>query len=1139
MKIYHRIVGDPPQWGFGVSLITPGFPQTTPMGNNKVVRLAISEVPYERKAIPGVVQLIERHRAFEVQPMAFGHLVAIHSAAGCMGAERVHSYSDFALPMIGEGVFTDTLSAWQLLAFDRFMSLEDFWQIDNTVSVLPVSDWQPPADGGFQWSKPLPQGFREALLAQYWRAATQSIFGGTQNPVRVCLGEETDCLHIIEEAKAFFSAVIATGLPRETQNIMSMSAPVPSRHVLQSYPGSALAFLYPTEEMSCDFDLRTGHYRPSSNDEVAMITHLLRGGEIRLRSDMLTHYQAVTGHGSAEHCPFMADFDIALAAFRLENGLVPPEELPRLWYLLGEYLAQRHGLGQALAEKMLVDVDGIVVRQLLAQERLPAFALKESRLLLHRALTADGPLADAEITLLARHQAERQEPFIGDMLLDIDRADTQRTAKVLAVVLERGYVEEPLDLKQRDCLASEAFSSLCKSHEAINEAMTDYVLKAGKRHPENTLFMLPLAMQYLNGQALLTQTLDLLRSSYVDTLPDDAMCKDIRASWGNSTAEHDKQLQGYYVACIRRHIDALGPLQAVIRAINVDAGLSLRSFFAEESANASNAATPLTVSRISELFSKLVTLTAEQMGVYAGLLAYVDAVLAQSFQAGQNLFDWLSGLRAADLLRADAYDERGIPYVLQWGLTSGTPPQQTAFQALLGWLREGRLQTQPGAEEQLKALYETCADAGKTQLWELLAQLRSTKGYPYLASVHGEYIRKQLLSLGKVQFYWNAVDSMRADLDKAGLNADAALAEGVRETLAATLDSLFRRTNTVLEHADAYETGRAKPADGFQRLWNERLGAAFRAQYDALLQDALGRDIDAIKRRRETSKHDNHQNNHGGDARDTDISAAAATEGRQAFGVAPTVDADSKYQQFKELGKLLGDGQRFGSPQGSVAEGQPYGGDQASGAREQIVRTLDSTIKALEQVRSMPVASLDQHVRGVMNALLNCRGRTPYVAMRQYLLCLMLIEPNHRQQLLAMRFERSVAVAAACCLPDTSVLWAAELLEVFTDWPQDAWQHPFKHREKLATITALFEQLGRIHPLLPDLLSQFLQKDDRWTGYAERLRADRKQFADCFPWLADAQVRNEVAVSRAMRAWLMGNETKRSKRREDDFNVAF
>ncbi len=1133
MKIYHRIVGDTPQRGYDVSIVSPGFPQTTKLGNINKARLPISEVPYEKKGTQGATQLVEQHRAYEVQPMSYGNLAVIHSAVGCMGAARVHCFSDIALPWIGEGVLTDTLTAEQLLTLDDFMSIQSFWNIENSVNVLPIDDWTPPESIGFTWNKPMPLGLREALLAQYWRAATQSIFGGKLEPVRVCLSDETDCIQIIEQAKAFFACVIATGLPRATQNIMSMSAPVPQRVFLQVFFGSALVFLYPEEKLSCEFDLRSGAFRPSSADEVAMITHLMHGGQIALLNDMFARYRAAQGNTVAEHCPFMADFDIALIAYRLENNLVNPTELPRLWRLLSDYLAQRHGLGSDLAQMMLIGTDSTIVKQLCEQQPLPAFAPEEARLLFVKALSAEGPLLDAEIDLLARHQAERQQPFIADLLLGYHQTDVHRTATILRSVLERAYVGNPLDQYQRDRLASDAFAKRFMPYDEVRAVMAEYIRQAGKRHAENTLFMLPLAIQYLNAQELLTQTLALLRNAYVDTLPDQAMCMDIHASWQHSTAEHMMLLEEYYGECINRHIDSLETLGIVVGSIGVDIGHTLCLFYDNASINDAYLDTPLTARKLDGIKKCLHSPVANPATVYTHLLIYVDAVLARSLQAGVNRFDWLAELRASGIIQTDdVFEQCAIGYILEYGITHQSIPHNAAFQALLGWQQSGRLQQVPDAEDKLKCLYDQYGDIGKKQLLALIPYLHNTKGYLYLGQVHAEYIRSKLNALADKCNYWDAVDSVREDLAAAGLDAGAALQGEVKEKLASSLDRLFCSRENVSEFLWFHNKGSQSPNDAFLQLWNERLGSAFQTQFDILLQNAFKQDVDAISHISNATLKNNGNQEPGkrkGNPREGGQRQDGLSE-QNASGVAYTrIGANdqqpyttSAYKQFKELQRLLVAYQRpsIGSLSAGWVNPLRNSGEQTTPG-DTLIPTLDGVIRRLtEELPKRSGDALVSDAKDIVRDLLRCANYRTYLAMRTYLSQLMLVEPRHRERLRSLNFERKLAVAVVCCSQDNSEQFMEQLLETIDEWPEEALKAPFSHPKQLAAIGALFQRLGDYSPTYPEQLCEYLRTSKKWAGYAANIRADRKHTRECYPWLTQADAYDQYQVPKAMQVWL-------------------
>lgn len=199
-----------------------------------------------------------------------------------------------------------------------------------------------------------------------------------------------------------------------------------------------------------------------------------------------------------------------------------------------------------------------------------------------------------------------------------------------------------------------------------------------------------------------------------------------------------------------------------------------------------------------------------------------------------------------------------------------------------------------------------------------------------------------------------------------------------------------------------------------------------------------------------------------------------------------------------------------------------------------MVEALDWVITTLE--RDLPKLSGDAVVNCARNAMMELQrhqDKVAYRAMRNYLLAAMLQEPQHRQRLRTMNFERTLAFSMVCCTPTTSVLFAEQLLNAMVDWPEEAIKTPFSHLEQLTTVCALFEQLNRYNAVYPDLLRQCLQNTERWKDYAARVRADRRQASACFPWLADGDAQDDFNIPRAMREWLVNANAKTTARKDD------
>ncbi len=1073
MKVYHRMVGDPPSRGFDDSLVSPGFPVNAALAAIRNARISIGGVPYAGKPDASRQTPLEQHRVFEVMSIAFGQLVAVRSSVGCVGNARAHAYTDFALPTGGAEVFTDELSAAQLLSFDDFITLDWFWGLNKHVNVLDVGEWQPPEAPAFVWRQPLPPGFRESLLARYWRAASRRAFDGKTEPIRVCLGEQTDSLEIIRAAKAFFADVIIRALPGAAQNIMSMSAPVPQQQILQKFPDSALVVVYPEEKLNCEYDLRTGSFAAVGADDAAMIGGLLRGEQSPLLEGLYQRWQAEKGAASREGCSFLADYEIGLAVFRLDSGRAGAAELPSLWYGLNGRLAQSHGLGEALADKVLQGFEKKLLERLLEPEPAPSFSPGEARMLLRKALTAEEePLLPLMEVLLSRQQAMRQEPFITNLLQERDLdggAREARAARLLDAVLRHGFMKDLPGKAQRDPMADPGFAGFCGRHPALFKVMADYAEEAERRHPKSALFLLPVTTRFLDGFQALGRALRLLLNDHVDRLPDAETCAAVREASQEYMNDENRRLLGEYLClCVRRHLREPDRVSETARRIGWDTGGALAAFFAWAKTDDGLLDPPPPPERLTALLDGLLPLAKVDLNaVRDGARDYVDAVMARALQTGADGFGWLTACDPrGTLLTEDFRQDRGFDYLVR----ARSLPSEDAFRQLLDWCSQPQGDSLIRHEAGLKDLYGSLGEAGDVQLKELIPFLRRTDDNPRIRDLHRRLIREQFGSLCEGEGFWPAVRAQREPLRKAGMGA-AELLEGLPGASAA---AALRKELGGLSSMDAFEAeygrGREQEDDGFRALWARELAAAFAGRYNEMY---LGECDSLEKVRRLDGLADRLR------ARDglKDLHAANCS--------GALLEADGMIRE--EIPSLFGD-------------------------------------RLVEETQRM--------IRGLLRLKRRGEEDEPYQLMRRLLRDHELELPENRDRIRGLPFAQQAAAGLICLSVEEGRFKAGALLKLMADWDGKALREPYamERLDRLALISALFELLDRYGSAYAGQLCGFLLGDGEFSGYSERVRADRKRMKSYFPWSADPDGGTGVpdGAPEEMRRWLQG--AKRTER---------
>lgn len=555
LKVFHRVVGDPPSRGFDDSLISPNFPVNAALAGIKSARIPLIGALGQAHGSSST-SLSEQHRVFEVQSLPFGQVMVIHSVVGALAGSRAHAYTNFALPL-PEGeqkpVLTRYLSAEKLLLFDGFLGLEWFWGLDKTSKALPVSTWDPPSESHFSFDGHISSDFLDALLIAYWKSMSQRSFTGKTTPLRLCLGSLTDPQSIILQAKALLIDQILRNLPRAVENILSISMPVSNQHIMQKFPDSALVIVYPEAQIKYEFDLRSQQVSVHPDqDEISFIQHIRQEGSLPLLMEMIKPYQVLAG-GDADDCPLMADYAFALSSFRAERNLLSPKEVLPLWKKLYDRLAGGyHGIQHeeqidAVMRPMtirLLDWFNQELDKLPRQEKeaLPLSG-EEAQFLAYKALTLRGEVQETVIQALAKLQALSQDTFITELLLNDQETTTKNetsAAMLLQTVLEAGFIDIFPGKNQRSALIGNEFVELMKGHHQLYQTMASYTVRLSQAHPDKDLLTLPLAVRYpsilgeevaerhLSARDALMHAGQLLKEQYLISLPDEAQADSLQ-----------------------------------------------------------------------------------------------------------------------------------------------------------------------------------------------------------------------------------------------------------------------------------------------------------------------------------------------------------------------------------------------------------------------------------------------------------------------------------------------------------------------------------------------------------------------------------------------------------------------------------
>lgn len=862
MKVFHRMVGDPPSRGFNDSLMTPGFPINPAMAGIKSARIAIVGVPGARKeSLEGTA--VEQHRVYEVQSMPFGQVFAIHSAVGVKGTSRAHSYTNFVSLGGSPDAFTNSLGADQLLSFDGFLPLEWFWDLDKQSNTIEPGQWDGSARAQV-FSKPLPEGFLDALLVYYWRAASRRMLDEKFDMVRVCLGTEEDCQVIIANARALIASHLSPRLPQVVQNIMSFSAPVPQQ-ALQKYADSALVFLYPEKQLHCEFDLRDGTFPALSRLEQSaldLIAALAQQQPLPLIDQMEADYLRLFPQASAHTCPLLADFDLMLALYRLVSD-PEPEKFPALWMSLSQRLTGLHQFSEAEADALLSGLDRFMLEKLGdSRQALPAFSEAEARFLLRKAQRLDGPLFAQASSLMARIEQDsvrEKALFLPELLLK--EADSLRQDKaahaagLLAETLQAVCLTDFPEPWQMEQLASPSFKDLCGMHPPLTAAMTDYTSRLAERHPGQLLLMLPLVVNFPETpdarSAALDHALELLRNRHTAQLPGEAVCDNIKRAGQHMNDEQKGALQAYGSELIQSHLQSPRSALGVCRGMGMEVAATLGQALSSMSGQGGRLDAPLSQQQLKDIADSLEN-GGEKGQVGKALEAYARLVLQRADEQGVNQFDWMQGaVLGSGLLSQELIRDMTLPHLLRFRGSSGTLLTKDELTAVDGWLSQ-RSQSQGTAvptpmEKPVLDYYDALqgqagvlTEAWDDQVTHLMDRFHSTEGQGAVNALHKKMVQKAFINSLESRVLQVAVAEREKDLEAAGIKVTDLLQDGlgdeVREKVKAALSHEMAKISTIegfqeqLGKVEKNET----PFGGLGDLWRQALQHRLKEAFPAL-----------------------------------------------------------------------------------------------------------------------------------------------------------------------------------------------------------------------------------------------------------------------------------------------------------------
>ncbi len=848
MKAYHRIVGDPPKFGFAGAISSVGFP-----GANWA--LAVSDrrlppkfgVPFAKEQEETVISdgksVTRTQCSYELQALTFQCAAAVYSTEGMAGTSRPHGYSDMVALVAEEGE-TTTVEQW--LTFDGFMTLSEFWALTaNTVS-YEVKDWTPQAHTPNACSLSISEEMHQALCMRYWRAATAKLFdaGARLSPVRVCLSEERVGERIIPLAKAFFSAYILPALPGAARHLVSMSAPVAAKYV-QKYDPTALVFLYPESVLSESdeekvFDLRTGAFTPLDAQEAAFARQVMSGRRSGYMQRLYETSCKLLGNAMSENdTTFMADFDVAWALYRLENSELSAQERVALWRNVHEWLTRRHGLSDGQADQLLAGFEAEWLKGMENQ----AIALTDAdfAFLMAKALrTGSRQMTD----LLALHQQARYAPFFGSNVTMgmLDASTPENIKAVFGALLHEAWLKQPIGQGELDVLYAEAFQALCNAHPALGECVTGYLNAFNSLHPDKALFIMPLGKLYLDHNGVLRMSILQLKNEYTLELPGEVACRSIREATGVMSADNLSLLNDFYVEAFRNHASNALPFVAMCQSMGQDTTQALAGILAQP-ATYDNQQLNLTL-------AGLLPLAADRQAVHGALMDYAARILAKAEQDDVCVLRWFDALDAeGSLILPAERAQMGVEHFAKVYQKLGMEPNPGDFELVKRWMGMADAQQKRSFEQLLKPLYNAIAPAGLAQVSQFWSAFSTLTDAPHLREAHVGQLVQKLVGDWARAGYFQAIEAQRPQWALSQTTAQELMANPtVKAQATGKLERQFAALAAGDDFVQAHERIRAEQQDSFAAYAYRMLNERFAKSYQQMVMNAKSvEDVEALE----------------------------------------------------------------------------------------------------------------------------------------------------------------------------------------------------------------------------------------------------------------------------------------------------
>lgn len=908
MNAAYRLMGNFPSRGFGDSLSTADFTSGAAIVSGKDARLPMSGAPRVRlPQIPG--EVTEAYHAYEIHPLTFGQLTVMYSATGAMmqangAATRPCSYTN-AVTWTGDDVpayVSRDDAMCSMLRYNDFVTLQELWVLPKDASILPSKPWSedPSQKLEYTLNAPVSDEMLRSLLVHYWRAASLQFFGPWDSGKRmsclyqddllmshvsnrdrtftVCISAQDDCKTLVPQAKGFLWQMILKHLPAQVRNITSVAAAVPVQHAQSLYRDAAMCVVYPSAEAK--FDFTNGKFPALEADEDRFMQQVLSGSMGALLGKMHARYAALTGKRLVDECPFMADYDLALALYRVENT-TDDWTLLANWYAVLRHLSQRHDIQNETAARVMQDVDEFVINRLRGRENEIAQLLtsqteryrvlmsaKLQSFLWEKSVYSAGSYCEvpAGITLIC--QGCEGAVFFTELsaaqVVPEDAGALQRMAALVSAILKEHYMEKQLSdqrIAQLDHIAP-----VYHPVKALYDVQAMYLAAYQNKHPEDRIRLLQLATKYLEADEQAAEALRMLAGRQ-DKPVSEQECRAISSMWPllKNPDSVQTELNNYLAALYVRCFDDLGMVSRIAVMLQMDATSALVQVFTREPGcnlrlNEQNFAHVLGQNAAAEC---ILASAKDIPAVEKAYRSYLAHQLNLSVQSGESLYTWIVTLINRSLptrLYAKQPDKEAFlgwctelvqDYTLDYAIAAKQLPAEESFGRMLNLANQKSpvfTQRMSKVLDAYEVLLQANAPAAERQAQQLAPYLIGVRNGTMLQQVTSMYISVMVQTELQKAPFWQVMNrkDIVANIQRTGALPRQIFDKETRQTAAACIrkeisaitqpmqyrnlfssyasaENLFKRSITVPDfHADPT----------ISVLWHEVAAQCFMEQFD-------------------------------------------------------------------------------------------------------------------------------------------------------------------------------------------------------------------------------------------------------------------------------------------------------------------